>query len=438
MPLTLPQRKILLDVMRELFTTLDDLKTFIRDSTGRNLEEIVVGNLANSRSSLIDNATSWEWLGELIEALKDVAGPAARAKLETVEIRGAFAASQRDLLAATMKRSLSTQELLEIVQDRLGQEVVAGNVEGALGDAAATHFIALAKAVRGMRAVNPELRRQLEQLGLLASTPENLEKIVNESNSFLDIAAWLGRLTEIEGYVCRIATQAALGLRARGSGFLVGPSIVLTNHHVVADVDPKQLRVQFDYRVLKDGSTDSGTIVGVNHHSGNSWKIDVAPHGAIDTQVHPIEIEPAETELDYALLRLDTPVGSLPIGPAAQGTALKKRGWLDLTQCAAQAEVSTAIVIVQHPSGLPMKLAFETNGVVGYSPNGLRMRYRTNTLRGSSGSPVFNQDLEILALHHAGDPEYPKLDSGEYNEGIPIPALLKQLKQRNVLAMLSE
>ena len=203
-------------------------------------------------------------------------------------------------------------------------------------------------------------------------------------------------------------------------------------------MDPKQLRVEFDYRLLKDGSTDSGTVVGVSHQNGDSWKIDVAPHGAVDTRVHPIENEPAASELDYALLRLDTQVESLLIGPAAHGTALPKRGWLDLNQHASQAKVSTAVVIVQHPSGLPMKLAFDSNGIIGYSPNGLRMRYRTNTLRGSSGSPVFNQNLEILALHHAGDPEYPELDTGEYNEGIPIPAILKQLKDRNVLAKLAE
>lgn len=93
---------------------------------------------------------------------------------------------------------------------------------------------------------------------------------------------------------------------------------------------------------------------------------------------------------------------------------------------------------MQHPSGLPIKLALDTEGVIGYSPNERRMRYRTNTLAGSSGSPVFNQDLEIMALHHAGDPEYPDLNTGKYNEGIPIPALLKRFSDGGVLAKLAE
>src|SRR5688572_7867180 len=87
MTLPLNQRKVLLGVMKDLFTSLEDLKTFVRDSTGRNVEEIVVANLNTSRSRLLDNAESFEWLGELVEALKDIAGPEARAKLDAVDVR---------------------------------------------------------------------------------------------------------------------------------------------------------------------------------------------------------------------------------------------------------------------------------------------------------------------------------------------------------------
>jgi V8-like Glu-specific endopeptidase len=76
---------------------------------------------------------------------------------------------------------------------------------------------------------------------------------------------------------------------------------------------------------------------------------------------------------------------------------------------------------------MPLKLALDSEGVLGYSPNERRLRYRTNTLNGSSGSPVFNQDWEILALHHAGDPQYPYLNRGAYNEGVPIAAIWKHL-----------
>jgi hypothetical protein len=444
MPLALEQRKVLLGVMRDLFpSSIDEFSTFLSDNMGRNLQEIVVADLQTSRSRVLDRAVAREWLGELVESLKDIAGPEARAKLDTVDVKAAYAPVRSEPLMAALKQSLSAEQSNHLVNAWLGQAVAGGNGDAALQDAAARQFIGLAKAVRGLRNIDPKLRSELEELGLLTATPGNLEKIVKDSNSLLEIGVWVGRLTAIEGYVCRIAKQTALGLEAKGTGFLVGPSVVLTNHHVVADVlagelDPKLLRAQFDHRVLKDGSTESGTIVGVDLRSPGSWKIDVAPHGAIDAKVHPIDVEPGETELDYALLLLDTPVGKLPIGKAADGAAAPQRGWLDLEEHGANAKPDTPIFIVQHPAGLPMKLALDTEGAIGYSPNGLRMRYRTNTLRGSSGSPVFNENLEVIALHHAGDPKYPELKPAEYNEGIPIPALLRQFKARGLLERLTQ
>jgi V8-like Glu-specific endopeptidase len=57
--------------------------------------------------------------------------------------------------------------------------------------------------------------------------------------------------------------------------------------------------------------------------------------------------------------------------------------------------------------------------------NNTRVRYRTNTEEGSSGSPCFNQDWELVALHHSGDPNFER--PATYNEGIPFEAILKRL-----------
>ena len=50
-----------------------------------------------------------------------------------------------------------------------------------------------------------------------------------------------------------------------------------------------------------------------------------------------------------------------------------------------------------------MKLALDTKAVIGLNGNGTRLRYRTNTEPGASGSPVFTVDWSIVALHHYGD-----------------------------------
>ncbi|HEX8435682.1 trypsin-like serine peptidase, partial [Archangium sp.] len=81
------------------------------------------------------------------------------------------------------------------------------------------------------------------------------------------------------------------------------------------------------------------------------------------------------------------------------------------------------IIIVQHPQGDRLRLAIETNGIIGVNAARTRVTYRTHTLGGSSGSPCFNQDWTLVALHHSGGPGF----SAPYNEGIPISTLRDHL-----------
>ena len=92
------------------------------------------------------------------------------------------------------------------------------------------------------------------------------------------------------------------------------------------------------------------------------------------------------------------------------------------------------IVIVQHPNGQPLKLAIDSEGVIEVTEN--RLRYRTNTEPGSSGSPVFDGRLQLVALHHAGDPDYSELHLAEYNQGIPIAKVKASVKERVGLEVL--
>jgi V8-like Glu-specific endopeptidase len=76
------------------------------------------------------------------------------------------------------------------------------------------------------------------------------------------------------------------------------------------------------------------------------------------------------------------------------------------------------LMIAQHPDGKPLKLAVDTESVIGVNANQTRVRYATNTEPGSSGSPVFDFDWNLVALHHLGDPAYNHPPA--YNQGIPI------------------
>ena len=66
--------------------------------------------------------------------------------------------------------------------------------------------------------------------------------------------------------------------------------------------------------------------------------------------------------------------------------------------------------------------------MIGGNGNKTRVRYKNNTMGGSSGSPCFNADFQVVALHHSGDPR--TKGSAEYNEGIPCRAIRALLKSR--------
>ena len=64
--------------------------------------------------------------------------------------------------------------------------------------------------------------------------------------------------------------------------------------------------------------------------------------------------------------------------------------------------VGETVNIIQHPNGEPRQLAIQDNKVI--DELGLFLHYQTDTSLGSSGSPVFNDQWEMVALHHSGVP----------------------------------
>ncbi len=90
---------------------------------------------------------------------------------------------------------------------------------------------------------------------------EGLESIINSEDNFLDVSWLFGALYSAQA-VCRIEIPEDT---AKGTGFLVGPDIVLTNYHVLKSVDyVKEATVRFDYRA--DGT-------GVVSNPGRLFKL---------------------------------------------------------------------------------------------------------------------------------------------------------------------
>lgn len=260
-----------------------------------------------------------------------------------------------------------------------------------------------------------------------------LERKVRASNSSLDPVKWRTQLYEVEGRVCRIEITSN-NKKFYGTGFLVNTDMVLTNYHVMEDViaksvEPKNVALRFDFKMLADGTTINSGRVG-RLAAGDEWLIDYSEYSSLDEMTDPPQGEsPDEKHLDYALLRLSEAIGDKPVGEDARAGA-PPRGWIKLSENSYPFPANTALNIVQHPEGEPLKIVLDTEAVIGVNANGTRVRYRTNTEHGSSGSPCFNMDWELVALHHSGDPNYEELHKPQFNQGIPTDAIYRLLKTR--------
>jgi hypothetical protein len=238
----------------------------------------------------------------------------------------------------------------------------------------------------------------------------------------LNMAEWCERAAKVQDRVCRIELQG----NPVGTGFLVGPEVVLTNYHVMeqaikGQIPPSAVTLRFDYKQLADGTILSGGM----HRLADDWRIDASPYSTQDLQGLPDDASRDPKELDYALLRVAGAPGNQKVDRKGSDDA-PVRGWISVPETEVTFVPNHPLFIVQHPQGTPLKLALDTQAVIAVNANRTRVRYQTNTEPGSSGSPCFDQHWELVALHHLGDPNF----HATYNQGIPIAAIRGLLKER--------
>lgn len=165
-----------------------------------------------------------------------------------------------------------------------------------------------------------------------------------------------------------------------GTAFLVAPDLVLTNAHVVAGIPEfEQGKVRF--------------------HVGKSTE-----------QVHYFAKQVAQSsidQLDFALVQLQSPVAD--IQPVTLST---EDVWVD-----------QPANILQYPgmAGGGMQVALRYNAIVHVDAT--RIYYVTDTEGGSSGSPVFNDDWRVIALHRAGIEDDAHRPVKNANQGVPLTAI---------------
>jgi len=96
--------------------------------------------------------------------------------------------------------------------------------------------------------------------------------------------------------------------------------------------------------------------------------------------------------------------------------------------------------IIGHPNGDPKQIAVQKNTITDIFENKSTLHYTTDTQKGSSGSPVFNNKWELIALHHKAGQS--KIEDGNpiwiTNEGIIFDKIIEYLfdHHKDVYALL--
>jgi hypothetical protein len=290
----------------------------------------------------------------------------------------------------------------------------------------------LVAAASERRPKNAQIWALAQDLGLTITGPrldnpmgKPLEEIIRANAKFINPAIFIGRLPLLQGQVCWVDIPGG-----GGTGFLVSANLVLTNAHVIERLQTGQARWQdvkcrFDYIQAIDGSTldrKKQTEVGLDP---TKWLVDQRPPSQYDW--NPVLGVAGPEEIDCALLRLAEPIGDRPVGGDTADLQAQRRAWIDTNATPPSLAAGNQVFLLQHPKGEPLQLAIGT--VKEFNASGTRLRYDANSKDGSSGSPCFNADLQLVALHHAHDPAYPP----KWNQAIPFTIVQKVWHEHNIV-----
>jgi hypothetical protein len=222
----------------------------------------------------------------------------------------------------------------------------------------------------------------------------NLEKLMGKQNTLLPIS-FLEEGLEKARAVVRVELKSG----ASGSGFVTEGNLLVTNHHVLPDpAQAAAASIQFNYQLTAQGLTSTPV----------AYKL--APTDGFATSL----------ENDWTAVRI-------------QGSPAGQWGGLSLVRPDPPPQAEDFAIIIQHPMGGPKQIALYHN-LITYA-DAVRLQYLTDTLPGSSGSPVFDTSWQLIALHHSGGwlREPNSKQSAYRNEGITIAAVIDGLAAASLI-----
>ena len=199
--------------------------------------------------------------------------------------------------------------------------------------------------------------------------------------------SWLHQALIRAQSVCRVTGSAG-----RGTGFVISGGILLTNNHVLrTSAEASHASVEFNFE-----EDEFGNIKEVVKYSLNTTTFITSK------------------ELDCTAVRINDRT-DVPVS---------RWGALEFVSSNDQIAIGDHVAIIQHPRGGPKQICLTDNKVVNLFAD--KLQYTTDTMPGSSGAPVFNDEWRVVAIHHAGGnlPKNKKNDRIFANQGVLIQAIL--------------
>lgn len=245
-----------------------------------------------------------------------------------------------------------------------------------------------------------------------------LERLIR-GNDFLNIN-YLECGLEAAKSICRVEVRDEdRRIVEFGTGFMVSPTLLLTCNHLINGEDEcANSYVNFNYE--DDVNFIPKTIKIASFDSSSFFYTDAS--------------------LDFTLVALEE--------LTHDKTPLSEFGFLKLIEDSGKALVGESATIIQHPDGFTKQIALRENQVVDVFDHFIH--YETDTAKGTSGAAVFNDQWEVVSLHHQSimkkddngkiltdDDELWDESMGEdkigwkANEGIRISSILDHLKKQD-------
>jgi len=205
------------------------------------------------------------------------------------------------------------------------------------------------------------------------SQPNILERII-KANELMNVT-FLYKGASVARTVGRVIIRQPSGrIIGYGTGFMVSPQLLLTNNHVLeSKLDAQHSLIEFNFRENYFGQLTE----------------------SIKFKLKPDDFFYANEHLDFSLVAVEK--------KNIHGNLLLEQGWNQLIKTSGKAIVGEHVNIIQHPAAEPKQIVIRQNTIKALKDSFIH--YITDTEIGSSGSPVYNDQWEVVALHHAGVPK---------------------------------